>query len=105
MAQVLSSKFCEISKSTFFTEQLWTAASVCKEVINKRVKLELFYTEIFCVGFTNNDLKPFSNLIKTWGINVNHLVSKCIEVACRVTSYIFNRRGKSCNMNDTLNFV
>ena len=54
MALVLSSKFCEISKNNFFKEQLWTAASVCKEVINKRVKLELFYTEIFCVGFTNN---------------------------------------------------
>ena len=93
MALVLSSKFCEISKNNFFKERLWTAASVCKEVINKRVKLELFYTEIFCVGFTNNDLKPFSNLIKAWDINVNHLVSKCIEVACKVTSYIFNRRG------------
>ena len=44
---------------------------LCREVINKQVKLELFFVEIFCVDFTSNNLKPFSNLIKSWGINVN----------------------------------
>ena len=67
---------------------------LCSEVINKQVKLELFFIEIFCVGFTSNNLKPFSNLMKSWGINVNQLVSKCTEVACRATYYIVNRRGK-----------
>ena len=28
LAQVLSCKFCEISKNTFFTEHLWTTASI-----------------------------------------------------------------------------
>ena len=28
LAQMLSCEFCEISKNTFFTEQLWTTASV-----------------------------------------------------------------------------
>ena len=28
LAQVFSSKFCEISKNTFFTEDLWVATSV-----------------------------------------------------------------------------
>ena len=30
LAQVFSCEFCEISKNTFFTEQLWTTASVRK---------------------------------------------------------------------------
>ena len=32
---------------------------LCREVINKQVKLELFFIEISCVGFTSNNLKPF----------------------------------------------
>ena len=28
LAQVLSCEFCEISKNTFFTEHLWTTASI-----------------------------------------------------------------------------
>ena len=28
LAQVLSCKFCEISKNTFFKEHLWTTASI-----------------------------------------------------------------------------
>ena len=49
------------------------------------MKFELFLIEISCVGFTSNNLKPFGNLIKSLAINVNQLVSKCTEVACRVT--------------------
>ena len=75
---------------------------LCREVINKQVKLELFFIEISCVGFTSSNLKPFSNLIKSWGISVNQLVSKSTEVACKATYYIFNRRGKSWNVNDML---
>ena len=51
------------------------------------MKLELFFIEISCVGFISNNLKSFSNLIKSWGINVNQLVSKCTEVACTTTYY------------------
>ena len=29
LTQVFSCEFCEISKSTFFTEHLWTTACVC----------------------------------------------------------------------------
>ena len=73
---------------------------LCREVINKQVKLELFFMKISCVGFTSNNLKSFSNLIKSWGISVYQLVSKCTEVACRATYYNFNRREKSWNVND-----
>ena len=41
--------------------------------------------EISCVVFTSNNPKLFSNLIKTWDINFNQLVSKYTEVVCRVT--------------------
>ena len=78
---------------------------LCREVINKQVNLESFFIKISCVGFTSNNLKPFSNLMKSWGINVNQLVSKCTEVACRATYYIFRRRGKSWDVNDILKFV
>ena len=78
---------------------------LCRELINKRVKLELFFVKISCVDFTSNNLKSFSNLIKTRGINVNQWVSKCTQVACRTIYYIFNRRGKSWTVNDILTFV
>ena len=78
---------------------------LCREVINKQVRLELFFIWISCVGFTSNNPKPFSSLMKSWGINVNQLVTKCAEVACRATYYIFNRHGKSWNVNDILKFV
>ena len=78
---------------------------LCREVINKQVKFELFSIEISCVGFSSNNLKPFNNLVKSWNINVNQLVSKCTEVACRATHYIFNRREKSWDVNDILKFV
>ena len=67
---------------------------LCREVINKQVKLELFFIEISCVCFTSNNRNPFSNLMKTWAVNVNQLVSKCSEVVCSVTYYSFNRCGK-----------
>ena len=33
LAQVFSCKFCEISESTFFTEQLWTTTSVAVRAV------------------------------------------------------------------------
>ena len=32
LEQAFSCEFCEISKNTFFTEQLWTTASACNMV-------------------------------------------------------------------------
>ena len=32
LAQEFSCEFCEISKNTFFTEHLWTTASVCFKI-------------------------------------------------------------------------
>ena len=34
LAQVFSCKFCEISKNTFFTEQLWMTASLVKQTLD-----------------------------------------------------------------------
>lgn len=50
---------------------------LCRDIIDKRVKLELFFIEISSVHLISNNLKSFSNLIKTWGVNVNHLVNQC----------------------------
>ena len=69
------------------------------------MKLELFLIEISCVAFMSSNLKPYSNLIKSWGINVNQLVSKCTEVAFSTTYYNFNRHGKSWNVNSILKLV
>ena len=66
--------------------------NICKNNINRQVELELVFIEISFVGFTSSNLKPFSHLIKLWGINVNQLFSKCTEVACIATYYIFSRR-------------
>ena len=40
LAQVFSCEFCEISKNTFFTEHLWTTASVSSYeiVVGKNVR-------------------------------------------------------------------
>ena len=76
-----------------------------EEIINKQLKLELFFIKISCVNFTSSNLIPFSNLIKSWSINVNQIVSKCTKVACRAAYYIFSRCGKSWNVNDILQFV
>ena len=78
---------------------------LCRKIISYQVKLVLFFVEISCVGFTSNNLKGFSNLIKTKGISVNQLVSKSAEVASRTAYCIFNRRGKSWNVNNILKFV
>ena len=48
-----------------------------RDIIDKRMKLELFSIEISSAHFISNNLKSFSNLIKTWGVNVNHLVNQC----------------------------
>ena len=43
LAQVLSCEFCEISKNTFFTEQLWTAASELVPEMLSPSKKDSFY--------------------------------------------------------------
>ena len=40
LAQVFSCEFCEISKSTFFTEHLWVTASGVASQFTKRLKIE-----------------------------------------------------------------
>ena len=78
---------------------------LCREVINKLVKLELFFIHTSCVGFTSNNVKPFSNLMKSWGINVNELVSNYTEIYCTAASYFFKRRRISWNVNNILKFM
>ena len=45
LAQVFSCEFCEISKNTFFTEQLWTTASVAQKVGNASLFFQLNVVE------------------------------------------------------------
>ena len=46
LAQVFSCEFCEISKTTFFTEQLWMTASTFLNNIPTR----FFYKQHSCYG-------------------------------------------------------
>ena len=43
---VFSSEFCKIFKKTFFTEQVWTTASVCRFIFLNN-SLQLFYVVLF----------------------------------------------------------
>ena len=48
LAQVFSFKFCEISKNTFFTEHLWTTASVAMcELVWKDSYAEIDFCKFF----------------------------------------------------------
>ena len=93
LAQVFSFEFCEISKSTFFTEHLWTNASGVFQVIGFLKKIDssstdkflspipFFYWLIFCCRnlipyyrYTNAGLKIFPNVcvpmkIMPWEFN------------------------------------
>ena len=47
LAQLLSCEFCQISKNTFFTEHVWTAASM-------RCFMKSFWLVIFCANSVVN---------------------------------------------------
>ena len=45
LAQVFSCEFCEISKNTFFTERLWTTASVNLSYMKLTINTFLMHEE------------------------------------------------------------
>ena len=64
LAQVFSCEFCEISKNTFFTEHLWTTASIeCSDLtwrsdywsvgFRYRVVWKLFYLSLYTIVSKN----------------------------------------------------
>ena len=44
LAQVFSCEFCEASKNTFFTEHLWTTASVHKIILRLAADMKQIFT-------------------------------------------------------------
>ena len=79
--------------------------NIGEDVINKNVIIKLYPVEFSCLGFTSKNLTSFTSLIRSNIINVKRLVSKCSEVCCRTTYYIFNRRGKSWEVNDIMKYI
>ena len=41
VAQMFPCDFCEIFKKTFFTEHLWTTASVCSKIVKRQRRTKL----------------------------------------------------------------
>ena len=61
--------------------------------------------ELSCLGFTSKNMVKFSKLVRTANININRLISKCSEVCCRTTYYVYNRRGKSWSAPPTMKYT
>ena len=78
LAQVFSCEFCEISKTTFFTEDLWRAAS-----IHKNYELNL------CFLSKNNPLSSFKTSFK-FDKNSEFSKKKNYDTKCLRFSEYFN---------------
>ena len=78
LAQVLSCKFCEIFKNTFFTEHLWTTASITfkYEILivrssHQRCSIKKSFLKDF-TKFTGKHLCQSSFFIKVSGVSLQH---------------------------------
>ena len=78
LAQVLSCKFCEIFKNTFFTEHLWTTASMTfkYEILivrssHQRCSIKKSFLKDF-TKFTGKHLCQSSFFIKVSGVGLQH---------------------------------
>ena len=74
------------------------------EVMDKNVTVEMYAVEFSCLGFSSNALIAFTKLLRTFNVDVKRMISKCSEVCCRTSYYIFNRRGKLWQAKDILKF-
>ena len=79
--------------------------NIDKNVIDKNAKIILYPIELSCLGFTSKNMVKFSKLVRTANININRLLSKCSEVCCRTTYYVYNRRGKSWSAPPTMKYT
>ena len=78
---------------------------ITNHVIKNNVTAKLYAIEFSCLGFTSEKLTSFTKLLRQNNIDVNTLISKCSEVCCRASFYIFNRRDKPWLVKDLLKFV
>ena len=78
--------------------------SIKDEVLDKNVTVELYTVEFTCLGLTSKALASFTKLLRNFNVDVKRMTSKCSEVCCRTSYYIFNRRGKTWNVKDILKF-
>ena len=92
LAQVFSCEYCEICKSTFFTEHLWTAASLRKYMCKKHIisiakqnalnislvpSAAIFSTTIE-YGISSSSIWVFSHLVRGWLAGISNSVgSSC----------------------------
>ena len=74
------------------------------EVLDKNITVELYTVEFTCLGLTSKALALFTKLLRNFNVDVKRMTSKCSEVCCRTSYYIFNRRGKTWNVKDILKF-
>ena len=68
-------------------------------------EFNVIFLEFTTLGFISKEsYKPFITFLRTFGINEERTVAKCMEIAIRGTYYIFCRRNKPWIVNDLLKF-
>ena len=73
LTQVFSCEFCEISKNTFFTEHLWTNASIISVTQFSSV-WTTFYLNLVNTTLLHLNIKQFFKIMQTY---VNYVIISC----------------------------
>ena len=61
---------------------------------------EVITLEVTTLGFVSKDIVRFRRLLRTFDLNDERIIRKCMEVALRATFYIYCRRNKPWNNRD-----
>mgnify|MGYP001793917946 CR=1 FL=1 len=75
------------------------------DAVNKNIDFVLYGVDFSCLGFTSENLTKFTRFLRSKHIEPGRLISKCAEVCCRASYYIFNRRGKPWTNPEILKFT
>ena len=65
---------------------------------------EVVTLEVTTLGFVSKDIDRFRRLLRTFDLNDERIIRKCMEVALRATFYIYCRRNKPWNNPELLSF-
>ena len=112
LAQVFSYEFCEISKNTFFTEHLWTTASVQTGLSQRKSNLRLTFFSQCLVDVIklvthvcpNVSPKTFYTLVtSSWASDIATSVFASQFFHCLPNQHIFSSFNKDKSINDKLN--
>ena len=96
LAQVSSCEFCEISKNTFFTEHLWTTASIFMSFTNSRI-----YWRVYVMVASVNDRKTEKMILADiYLLKINNINTRNMFKVIKKTE----RRQWSCAGNSFVNF-